>query len=94
MSIISIHENVIKAYKKYVTFFVNIKDTRIDGLFKKREGYNNTSHSEIEVAQYQIWSPETIEQRGLKLLSFMEERWGIPIENEQKKKELLFLGGR
>ena len=33
-------------------------------------------------------------QRGLKLLSFMEERWGIPIKNEQKKREFLFLGGR
>ena len=73
--------------------FEKKKEAVIDNGVKKREGYNNGSHSEIEVAQYQTWSPQTIEQRGLKLLSFMEERWGIPIENEQKKKELLFLGG-
>lgn len=36
MSIFSIHENIIKAYKKYVTSFVNIKDSRIDGLVKKK----------------------------------------------------------
>ena len=70
--------------------FEKKKESVIDNGVKKREGYNNGSHSEIEVAQYRTWSPQTIEQRGLKLLSFMEERWGIPIENEQKKKELLF----
>lgn len=74
--------------------FEKKKEAVIDNGVKKREGYNNGSHSEIEVAQYRTWSPQTIEQRGLKLLTFMAERWGIPFENEQKKREFLFLGGR
>ena len=51
-------------------------------------GYFTGSYSEIEVAQYQDWTPKEILARGLKMLQFMEERWGIKIEN---KKELLFL---
>ena len=61
-----------------------------DGV-KIREGYNNGSHSEIEVSAYTDWTPETIKDRGLKLLNFMERRWGIKFESEEKKLELLFL---
>lgn len=59
---------------------------------KIREGYNNGSHSEIEVSSsYKEWTPETIKLRGLKLLTFMEVRWSFEFENEVKKNELLFL---
>ena len=51
-------------------------------------GYFTGSYSEIEVAQYQDWTHKEILARGLKMLQFIEERWGIKIEN---KKELLFL---
>jgi hypothetical protein len=33
----------------------------------------------------------TILDRGLKLLTFMERRWDIKFENEDAKKDLLFL---
>lgn len=38
-------------------------------------GYYNGSYSEIEVAQQKEWTTETIKERGLSMLQFMEERW-------------------
>lgn len=61
------------------------KYTDTDGI---EIGYFTGSYSEIEVAQYQEWTSIEILARGIKMLQFMEERWGINIEN---KKELLFL---
>ncbi|MFW5852507.1 MAG: DUF262 domain-containing protein [Nanoarchaeota archaeon] len=72
--------------------FENKKKAKINDEGKKiRQGYDNGSHSEIEVSQYSDWTPKTIEQRGLKLLKFMEERWNFRFKNEKVKKELLFL---
>ena len=56
-----------------------------------RNGYSDGSHSEIEVARKADWKPEQIEARGLKLLSFMEERWGFKFKDDLDKKSLLFL---
>ena len=58
---------------------------------KRRTGYSDGSHSEIEVAAQSEWKPEQIEARGLKLLSFMEERWGFKFKDDLDKKSLLFL---
>ena len=58
---------------------------------KIRNGYSDGSHSEIEIAQNENWTPDEIEKRGLKLLSFMENRWSFNFRDEQTKKELLFL---
>jgi len=63
----------------------NDKDKKI------RQGYSNGSHSEIEVANYLEWTPETILERGKKLLDFMERRWDLKFENEKAKIDLLFL---
>jgi hypothetical protein len=59
---------------------------------KIRQGYNDGSHSEIEVAEYEEWNAQTILDRGLKLLSFMEKRWDLKFKDEDAKLELLFLG--
>jgi hypothetical protein len=56
-----------------------------------RRGYSNGSHSEIEVSKYDKWDAETIIERGIKLLTFMERRWDISFENDDVKKDLLFL---
>jgi hypothetical protein len=56
----------------------------------KRRGYINGSHSEIEVAIEEDWTPEAILNRGLKLLEFMENRWGLDFTVEQKN-ELLHI---
>lgn len=58
---------------------------------KLRQGYNDGSHSEIEVANYDDWNPDSIKERGIKLLDFMERRWNIKFEDNEAKLELLFL---
>lgn len=58
---------------------------------KIRQGYYDGSHSEIEVAEYDEWFPESILDRGYKLLEFMEKRWDLKFENEYAKAEMLFL---
>jgi len=47
-------------------------------------GYFNGSYSEIEVSQYQDWTPRQVLERGTRLLEFMEQRWGIKISNKKK----------
>lgn len=58
---------------------------------KIRQGYSDGSHSEIEVAGYDIWNPENILDRGNKLLEFMEKRWDLKFEDDYVMAELLFL---
>ncbi|WP_311764976.1 DUF4268 domain-containing protein [Paenibacillus agricola] len=48
-----------------------------------RRGYENGSHSEIEVAKKQNWTAENILNRGLALLRFLELRWCIKFEDKQ-----------
>jgi len=54
-------------------------------------GYFNGSHSEIAVAQYSIWTANEILDRGLKILDFIEQRWGIQFSSLSDKKKILFL---
>lgn len=58
---------------------------------KIRNGYSDGSHSEIEVSKYDEWDPTKIVERGLKMLNFMEKRWGIKFKDEEDKRTLLFL---
>ena len=62
-----------------------------DAKEKIRNGYADGSHSEIEVSQSEVWGPEQIKARGLKLLKFMEKRWGISFKSEYELEQLLFL---
>lgn len=50
----------------------------------KNRGYVHGSHSEIEVALEEDWTADSILNRGLKLLDFMEIRWGFNLTREQK----------
>ena len=59
---------------------------------KRRNGYADGSHSEIEVAQCEDWGPDEIRERGIRLLEFMEKRWSIRFADEQAREELLFVG--
>jgi len=54
-------------------------------------GYFNGSHSEIDVAQFPQWTAREILLRGLKMLAFMEKRWGVRFNGEMEKKKILFL---
>jgi hypothetical protein len=40
---------------------------------------------------YDDWTAETIKERGLELLGFMEERWDISLGDEEAKLKLLNL---
>lgn len=54
-------------------------------------GYLFGSYSENEVALYSDWGPMQILERGLKLLEFMEQRWGLDLGTNEEKKKLLGL---
>jgi hypothetical protein len=72
--------------------FNDKKDAKYDDKgVKIRHGYNNGSHSEIEVSNYEEWTSSDIGERGLNLLTFMEERWSLKFESDEHKLELLGL---
>ena len=54
-------------------------------------GYYNGSYSEIEVSKKNEWTTETIKERGLSMLQFMEERWKFKFKDWGiNKEEILF----
>ena len=54
-------------------------------------GYYNGSYSEIEVSKQNEWTTETIKERGLSMLQFMEERWKFKFKDwEIDKESILF----
>ncbi len=72
--------------------FPDKKNTNTDGSGKvTRNGYNNGSYSELEVANESDWTPTKVLERGLRLLAYMEERWKIPMGHSEKKLSLLHL---
>ena len=72
--------------------FMDKKNPRYNERKEKiRQGYSDGSHSEIEVSTYDEWNAETIFERGINLIKFMELRWDIKFETEYAKAEILFL---
>ncbi|RFM31601.1 DUF262 domain-containing protein [Chitinophaga silvisoli] len=62
---------------------------------KEIVGYRFGSYSEIEVSKLADWTAVQILDRGLKLLKFMETRWGINLGTPEDKRKILgieFLG--
>jgi uncharacterized protein with ParB-like and HNH nuclease domain len=57
----------------------------------RTRGYKDGSMSEMKVAQYDTWGPEQIEERGLEMLKFIEERWLITFKDFRQKYEILGL---
>lgn len=51
-----------------------------------RRGYQDGSHSEIEVSKEADWDANHIYDRSVKLLRFMEQRWQISFTDENLKK--------
>lgn len=51
-----------------------------------RRGYENGSHSEIEVSKLQDWTAFDIYSRTKKLLVFMQERWNLQFNDKQLEK--------
>lgn len=56
-----------------------------------RRGYENGSHSEIEVSKEADWDAQHIFDRGMMLLSFIESRWNIAFESDEQKTSILHL---
>lgn len=56
-----------------------------------RRGYEDGSHSEIEVSREADWDAERILKRGLKLLNFVEKRWDINFKDEAQMLDLLHI---
>lgn len=54
-------------------------------------GYRYGSYAENEVAAAPEWTPEQILSRGVRMLTFMEKRWGINLGSDQKKRAILGL---
>lgn len=48
-------------------------------------GYQFGSYAENEVALEPEWNPERILKRGIRMLEFMERRWGLDLGDEDKK---------
>ncbi|WP_155733131.1 HNH endonuclease family protein, partial [Moraxella catarrhalis] len=72
--------------------FKDKKNQKLDAKGnEKRRGYTQGSHCEIEVAKNEIWTADTIKQRGLKLLKFMEKHWDISLGDDSAKIQLLGL---
>ena len=74
--------------------FIDKKNAKYDIRGNEiRGGYSHPhgSYSEIEVSEYNDWDAQSIFNRGLKLLSFMERRWNIKFTDDESKKDLLFL---
>ena len=58
---------------------------------KIARGYRNGSHSEVEVSTESDWDAERIYTRGMKLLRFMEMRWGLHFDSLAQMEELLHM---
>lgn len=62
--------------------FENKKTSKANG----RRGYQNGSHSEIEVSKESDWTADRIYERSKLLLRFMEKRWRFSFTKEQFEK--------
>lgn len=56
-----------------------------------RRGYEDGSHSEIEVSRQADWDSQRILKRGIKLLKFIETRWDIKFKDEAQMLDLLHI---
>lgn len=54
-------------------------------------GYKYGSYSEMEVSNYEDWTPKSVLDRGVKLLNFMEEHWNLDLKDQDFKIAVLGL---
>lgn len=66
---------------------------KVNGNGNERKGYKNGSNSEREVADtYPDWNPESILDRGMKILNFMEDEFDFKFQDDSYRKRMLGLG--
>jgi uncharacterized protein with ParB-like and HNH nuclease domain len=56
-------------------------------------GYRFGSYSEVEISNIDEWNAGEIRKRGIRMLTFLEKRWDIPLGDEKSKLEWLGLKG-
>ena len=61
------------------------------GIGNGTVGYRYGSYSENQVATASEWTPDEIIERGLKMMTFMEQRWAISIGDRNQKIKALGL---
>lgn len=61
------------------------------GVSNSTIGYRFGCYAENKITEYDKWDAETILNRGIELLNFMETRWNIKIGNEKDKINFLNL---
>lgn len=66
-------------------------DLKKAGIGDSVVGYMYGSYAENEVCKEEIWGPDQILARGIKLLAFMERRWEIKIGDQEMYKRMLGL---
>jgi uncharacterized protein with ParB-like and HNH nuclease domain len=54
-------------------------------------GYRYGCFAENEVTRFSEWTPLAIKERGLKLIDFMERRWGLDFGSEEQRLKMLDL---
>lgn len=57
---------------------------KVEGKQDSTIGYRYGCYAENEVAKEKEWTPDSILQRGIRMLNFMEKRWNIEIGDEKK----------
>ncbi len=83
--------NLIPLSKSKNSSLQNKCFTEKKGNSSNKAGYAYGCYSEIEVSQLKDWTPNEILSRGLRLLEFMEQRWGLSLGNESQKIKALGL---
>jgi hypothetical protein len=64
---------------------------KVDGKKDHVVGYRYGCYAENEVSKVADWTPNEIFERGMRLLDFMELRWGITLGDQDKKTQMLGL---
>lgn len=60
--------------------------------YQNSMGYKYGTYAEIELTNYENWGADEILERGIKLLNFLSQRWGIKIGTGKKSDKNKFLG--
>lgn len=64
---------------------------KVEGKASGAIGYRYGCYAENEAVKENDWTPEVILSRGIKLLTFMQKRWGIDLGDDSFKKSCLGL---
>lgn len=50
---------------------------------KKKDSYKNGNYAEVEVSNKAVWNKDSIQVRAIKIISFVNDRWSLGMNEEQ-----------